>query len=73
MRFLILGLGNIGRALAGSPVYDVVCFGHNHRFEVTHEGDTLLINPGEIFGGLTGQSTFVIYDTDRGEAERIEL
>lgn len=58
----------IGRALANSDAYDVVCFGHNHEFEISLKGKTLIINPGEIMGGLTGKSTFVIYDTTEHEA-----
>jgi len=61
---------NIGRALAKSETYDVVCFGHNHQFEISQIGKTLIINPGEIFGNLNGQSTFVIYDTTEHGATR---
>jgi uncharacterized protein len=64
---------NIGRALARGGVFDVVCFGHNHKFEITPLGRTLVINPGEIHGGLTGHSTFVVYETETGKAERIEV
>ena len=60
-------------ALAKGGQFDVVCFGHNHRFEITPRGRTLLINPGEVYGGLTGNSTFVIYDTDTNKAERVNL
>lgn len=63
----------IGRAIAKGGAYDVVCFGHNHKFEVTPQGRTLIINPGEIYGGLTSHSTFVIYDTETGKAERVEV
>jgi hypothetical protein len=72
-RFAINHFDGIGRALARSGQYDVVCFGHNHAFEVAHEGPTLVINPGEIFGGLTGRSTFVVYDTRSSEVERREV
>ena len=64
---------NIGRALARGQQFDVVCFGHNHRFEVGAQGRTLVINPGEIYGGLTGQSTFVVYDTATGTADRVAV
>ena len=52
----------IGRVLAESNRYDVVCFGHNHQFEVSQSGETLILNPGEILGGLTGQSTFLSFN-----------
>ncbi|MFQ5741287.1 MAG: metallophosphoesterase family protein [Acidobacteriota bacterium] len=74
-RFAINHFDNIGRALAKSDAYDVVCYGHNHQFELEREGQTLKINPGEIMGGLSsGQlSTFVVYDTESGEALRREV
>ncbi len=71
--FAVNHFDNIGRALAAQDVYDVVCFGHNHRYEVRRGGKTLLINPGEIMGGLSEGpvATFVIYDTTSGEVERV--
>lgn len=63
----------IGRALARGGSFDVVAFGHNHQVEVRTEGRTLVINPGEVFGGLTGRSTFVIYDAAAHQAEVLEL
>ncbi len=71
--FAVNHFDHIGRALANSEAYDVVCFGHNHRFEITPQGRSLIINPGEIFGCLTGHATFVLYDTSSGTAERIDL
>ncbi len=67
-KFAVNHFDNIGRALAKSSEFDVVCFGHNHQFEITEVDETLSINPGEIMGGLTGTSTFVIYDTEQHEA-----
>lgn len=74
-RFAIQHFNEIGEALARGGQFDVVCFGHDHRFRLERAGGgrTLVVNPGEIFGGLTGQSTFVIYDTSTGEAARIEV
>ena len=72
-RFAVQHFDNIGHALAHGDVYDVVCFGHSHEDELTRHGDTLVVNPGEIFGGLTGQSTFVIYDCESADAELVEL
>ncbi len=71
--FSINHFDTIGRAIAKGEKYDVVCFGHNHQFEITAIGKTLIINPGEIYGGLTSHSTFAVYDTTTGKAERIEL
>ena len=71
--FSVNHFDNIGRAIAKGGKYDVVCFGHNHQFEISSLGRTLVINPGEIYGGLTGHSTFIMYDTATGEAGRIDL
>lgn len=71
--FSVNHFDNIGRAIAKGGRYDVVCFGHNHQFEITPTGPTLVINPGEIYGGLTGHSTFAVYDTASGSAERVDL
>lgn len=64
---------NVGRLIAAAGKHDVVCFGHNHRFEITRLGQTLLINPGEVMGGLTGAATYAVYDTESGEATRYDL
>jgi putative phosphoesterase len=71
--FAVNHFDTIGRAIARGGSFDVVCFGHNHRFEITPSGKTLAINPGEIYGGRTGSATFVIYDTGTRKAERIDL
>ncbi len=72
-RIAINHFDNLGMAIAASREYDVVCFGHNHRFEITRRATTLIINPGEIYGLLTGTATFVVYDTDAHEAMRVDV
>lgn len=71
--FAVNHFDNIGRAIAKGEQYDVVCFGHNHQFEIASSGKTLIVNPGEVYGGLTSHSTFAMYDTGSGKAERIDL
>ncbi len=71
--FAINHFDNISRVLAMSDKYDVVCFGHNHQFEISTVNKTILINPGEIMGELTGQAGFVIYHTDTKQPTRIAL
>jgi len=55
-----------------SARYDLVCCGHSHRVAEERVGDTLLINPGEVRGRF-GRSTYVLYDTDTGEATLREI
>lgn len=69
-RFAANHFDYIAKPLAKSGAYDVVCFGHNHIFEIAHEKECLLINPGPIMGAgfSTGRwkdtsPTFVVYDT----------
>ncbi len=59
---------NIALPLARSGSYDLVCFGHNHRYQIEMFGKTLAINPGTLMGysPLVKNEvppTFVIFDT----------
>jgi len=60
-------------ALINSQSFDIVVHGHSHKAEVHQKGKTLIVNPGEVCGYLTGKSTIALLDTDRREAEIIEL
>ncbi len=64
---------DVARALAASSTYDLICFGHNHQQELTTVGQTLLINPGEVFGGLTGSATCALYETTSHKAQHVSL
>jgi len=55
-------------ALIKSGSFDVVVRGHNHKAEIL-KGRTLLINPGEVCGYLTGRQTVAILDLAGLEAE----
>ena len=66
----------LARPMASSGNYDLVCFGHNHEFEVSRHRTTLLINPGPIMGAKFSSgkwedtaATFVIYDTRADSAD----
>ena len=48
------------RATVASQIYDVVVRGHNHRAKATRSGKTLLVNPGEIWGYLTGTCSVAV-------------
>jgi len=61
------------KAVVASQLYDVVVRGHNHRAEVTRHGKTLLINPGEIWGHLTGRRSVAVLETSNLKVETIEL
>lgn len=42
--------------------YDVVVHGHTHQVKTQQAGNTVVINPGEVCGYLTGKSTIAILD-----------
>lgn len=61
-------------AIAKSGQYDIVLTGHTHNLvNKKYDNGVLVVNPGEACGYLTGKSTFAIIDTDKMEAEIIEL
>jgi len=60
-------------ALINQDSYDVVVHGHTHIHEIRRRGKTLVVNPGEVCGYLTGKSTLALLDTVKREAKIIEL
>ena len=60
-------------AIVKSGLYDYVFYGHTHELDLRREGKTLVVNPGEACGCLTGRSTAVLLDPESGEHEVLEL
>lgn len=60
-------------ALANSQYFDAIVCGHSHAKKIEQKAKTLVINPGEICGYLTGKSTLAILDTIKRQAEIMEL
>ena len=63
----------IVRALARSRLYDVVIVGHTHKYEIREEGRTILVNPGEVCGYLTGVKSVALLDTRRREVKIVNI
>lgn len=59
-------------ALQKSDNYDLVIRGHTHKMNVT-EGRTMVINPGETCGYLSGQKTVIMLDTNDLSWELVKL
>lgn len=59
------------RSLIDSESYDVVVHGHTHEVKIHRKGKTLIINPGETCGWLTGKSTIALLNTETLEEEII--
>ena len=53
--------------------YDVVVWGHTHRPSIRKENETLIVNPGEACGYITGTATIAFLNTDRVYAWLSEL
>ncbi len=55
-----------------SKKYDVIVYGHTHKIDV-RKNTSVVINPGECGGWLTGRSTVAILDTKKLTPEIIDL
>lgn len=53
--------------------YDLVVHGHTHRVCVQRKGKTLVVNPGEVCGYLSGQSTIGLYDPQLRDVKILSL
>jgi len=67
------GASELLRSLVSARCYDVIVHGHLHQARVYREDKTLVINPGEVCGYLTGKSTVAILDIEKIEARIIQL
>jgi putative phosphoesterase len=65
--------GELLQALIDGGGFDVIVHGHSHNAEVHRRGRTLVINPGETCGYLTGRSTIGLLDTVERKARIVEL
>ena len=63
---LIHGVGPAERtrelveSLASSKRYDAILYGHTHFIDNRVVGDTLVLNPGELYGKLSGRASLAI-------------
>ena len=63
---------DIVEALSKSGSFDVVVRRHTHKAEIREE-KTLLVNPGEVCGYLSGRQTVALLDLAELRAEILEL
>ncbi len=62
------------RNIAQSGEFAAVFYGHNHTYHNEKlKNGTLLFNPGEISGLVTGSVSFGIWDSQTNEAERVDI
>ena len=60
-------------ALINCGGFDAVVHGHSHANVSGRIGKTLIVNPGEACGYLTGKATIALLDTTKREAKIVEL
>ncbi len=56
-----------------SEKYDVIVYGHTHRPEIRRSGQSLIINPGETGGWVTGWKSAALLDLSTFVAEIVTL
>jgi len=59
------------RALINAEGHDVVVHAHTHEAKTYRKGETLVINPGEVCGYLSGRSTVALLNTETLEVKII--
>ncbi|WFO75292.1 metallophosphoesterase [Desulfurococcaceae archaeon MEX13E-LK6-19] len=65
---------NIVYAIAEKIDANIVLYGHTHRKDYKKlSNDKIVLNPGEVYGFLSGEATIAIVDTKTLEAEFIKI
>jgi putative phosphoesterase len=62
----------MARGIASQKLFDAVCCGHNHKYNVETIEGTVLINPGHLLG-KDSQPGFCILETSTMDVERVEV
>ncbi len=73
VKYFLAHREEIALPVAESGLYDIVIYGHTHSPVRDKKSDTLIINPGELCGWVTGRKTAVIFDTESRMARLITL
>jgi len=60
-------------ALINCQGFDAVVYGHSHSKVSSKDRKTLIVNPGEVCGYLTGKATIALLETIKREVRIIEL
>lgn len=60
------------KPLVNSGDFNAIIYGHTHEIDI-QKGRTLLINPGESCGWLSGNRTAVIWDIAKGRVDVIHI
>ncbi|MBN1783034.1 metallophosphoesterase [bacterium] len=71
-KILLLHEGDNLEALAISGKFDAIIYGHTHEVDIRKD-PTLVINPGECGGWLSGRRTVAIWDMEKGQVNTVVL
>jgi hypothetical protein len=63
----------VTNALIKSGLYDVVITGHTHKSDVKRVESTLVTNPGELCGYLSGEKTLALLDTEEMDVRIVRI
>jgi len=61
------------RSLIETGSYDIVVYGHTHEVKTYRTNKTMVINPGETCGYLSGNPTIALLDTETFKVEIVHL
>ena len=70
VRIAAMHYPDFARSIAGCGDFQIVLYGHTHKFDERRIGESLLLNPGELMG-LSGESSFCLVDTQTLEVKRM--
>ncbi len=61
------------QSLIRSRCFDFVVSGHSHQAKKVGSGNTVAVNPGEVCGYLSGESTIALLDLESCETKILRL
>ena len=61
------------KSLISTGFYDFVIHGHTHQDKIYMAGETIVVNPGEVCGYLTGKSTIALLETSTKKTRIVTL
>jgi putative phosphoesterase len=69
INILVTHLNGPVKGFIAHQQYELIVFGHTHKAEIRKNGRSLIVNPGEAGGWVTGRSTVALYNPETGAAE----
>lgn len=61
------------RSLISTQNHKIIVHGHTHEAKTYRKGETLVINPGEVCGYLTGKSTITLLNTQTLNVKTVKI